>query len=149
MITDSCYSSPLTRRACASRATARLWPRSNSSACKSNSASEPEAQHVGIDLELGRISFPSAEEPSGEVVVSYDYGFAADLGGGPYDRLAPATVGETVSTDAAQALRDSEAHDLAARTLTPQELALRDPDGFHHDASRLVPSRGAGWVYDD
>lgn len=104
---------------------------------KLSAPSEPEAQHVGIDLELGRISFPSAEEPSGEVVVSYDYGFAADLGGGPYDRLSPATVGETVSTDAAQALRDSAAHDLAARTLTPQELALRDSKGFHHDPAAL------------
>ncbi len=77
----------------------------------------PEAQLVGIDLELGRISFPNGEEPSGEVVVSYDYGFAADLGGGPYDRLSPSKLGETVSTDAAR--------------------ALRDPKGFHDDPGAL------------
>jgi hypothetical protein len=66
----------------------------------------PPALRVGIDLELGRISFPSGEEPTSAVIVSYDYGFPADLGGGPYDRLAPVKPGETVNTLAAQALRD-------------------------------------------
>ena len=84
----------------------------------------PPALRTGIDLKLGRISFATGEEPSGAVVVSYDYGFPADLGGGPYDRLAPAKPGETVSTDAAQ--------------------ALRDPKGFHHDPTALDLRVGLG-----
>ncbi|MCW5983243.1 MAG: hypothetical protein KIT09_34450 [Bryobacteraceae bacterium] len=66
----------------------------------------PPALRVGVDLLLGRISFPAGEEPSGGVTASYDYGFSADLGGGPYDRLAPAKPGATVSTVAANALRE-------------------------------------------
>jgi hypothetical protein len=69
-----------------------------------NTWNRPAALRVGVDLELGRISFPTGEEPSGAVVVSYDYGFSADLGGGPYDRLLPSTPGEAVDTDAAKAL---------------------------------------------
>jgi hypothetical protein len=75
----------------------------------------PPAQRAGVDVELGRITFPAGEEPAGAVVVDYDYGFPADLAGGPYDRLAPTKPGETVDTEAAQ--------------------ALRDPKGFHHDAA--------------
>src|SRR5262245_19776830 len=84
----------------------------------------PPALRVGIDLELGRISFPSGEEPTGAVIVSYDYGFPADLGGGPYDRLAPVKPGETVNTLAAQ--------------------ALGDPDGFIDGAAVLNLSVGLG-----
>ena len=84
----------------------------------------PPAQRVGVDVELGRITFPAGEEPVGAAVVSYDYGFPADLGGGPYDRLAPVKPGETVDT-------------LAAR-------ALRDPKGFHKDAAALALFVGEG-----
>lgn len=39
---------------------------------------------VIVDPELGRIKFFDA--PTGEVRVSYAYGFSANMGGGPYDR---------------------------------------------------------------
>ena len=84
----------------------------------------PNPLQVGIDLERGRLTFPTGEEPTGAVVVSYDFGFPADLGGGPYDRLAPSRPGETVDTDAAR--------------------ALRDPDGFHHDPAALDLHVGSG-----
>ncbi len=64
----------------------------------------PEALRVGVDVNLGRISFPAGEEPS-RVVVSYDYGFSADLGGGAYDRLLPTRPGALVESAAAQALK--------------------------------------------
>lgn len=46
------------------------------------------ADKTGIDVSLGRISFPLGNEPTGaqDVQVSYSYGFSADLGGGPYLR---------------------------------------------------------------
>jgi hypothetical protein len=81
----------------------------------------PPALRVGVDLELGRISFPAGEEPGG-VTVSYDYGFSADLGGGPYDRLAPTKPGETVETIAADALRQMKAFHR-----DPNDPALPDP----------------------
>lgn len=41
---------------------------------------------AGIDPRLGRISFPPGREPQSSLVVAYNYGFSADIGGGPYDR---------------------------------------------------------------
>ena len=43
---------------------------------------------IAIDPVLGRIAFPENDPPPGEVLVTYHYGFADDLGGGEYDRLA-------------------------------------------------------------
>jgi hypothetical protein len=40
---------------------------------------------VAVDPVLGRLTFPTGQEPDG-VEVGYAYGFSADLGGGPYDR---------------------------------------------------------------
>lgn len=49
----------------------------------------PGPGKVAIDPTLGRIAFAPpgvGEQESGRVVVTYCYGFSADLGGGPYDR---------------------------------------------------------------
>lgn len=55
--------------------------------CKNLSAwARPPAGKVAIDVLRGRISFAAGEEPEGDLVVSYNYGFSADIGGGPYDR---------------------------------------------------------------
>lgn len=44
------------------------------------------AGHVAIDVQEGRIAFPSHQLPE-QVLVSYFYGFSADVGGGEYDRV--------------------------------------------------------------
>lgn len=44
---------------------------------------------VAIDPELGRLVFPASQRPKGGVWVSYQYGFAGDLGGGEYARSVP------------------------------------------------------------
>ncbi len=58
-------------------------------------APAPAAGQVAVDPHLGRILFGTA--PSGEVRVTWAYGFAAEMGGGPYDRRAtladPASAG--------------------------------------------------------
>ena len=55
--------------------------------CKNLSAwDRPPAGKVAVDVERGRIAFASGEEPAQELTVSYNYGFSADIGGGPYDR---------------------------------------------------------------
>jgi hypothetical protein len=43
---------------------------------------------IGVDVGLGRFAFPSGDEPTAltKVEVTYNYGFSADIGGGPYDR---------------------------------------------------------------
>lgn len=45
----------------------------------------PPLDHVAVDPELGRITFPSRQLPH-KVSVSYQYAFSDDLGGGEYDR---------------------------------------------------------------
>lgn len=50
-------------------------------------AYQPAAQ-VAIDPELGRIAFPTNDEPPGDVRVSFYYGFSADISGGEYERAA-------------------------------------------------------------
>ncbi|MCZ6676911.1 MAG: phage tail protein [Candidatus Poribacteria bacterium] len=40
---------------------------------------------VTVDVSLGRLAFAENETPN-QLEVSYNYGFSADIGGGPYDR---------------------------------------------------------------
>ncbi len=44
---------------------------------------------VAVDPQLGRLMFPANQRPKRGVWVSYQYGFAADLGGGEYARIVP------------------------------------------------------------
>jgi hypothetical protein len=44
---------------------------------------------VAVDPELGRLMFPANQRPKRGVWVSYQHGFAADLGGGEYAWLTP------------------------------------------------------------
>jgi len=44
---------------------------------------------VAVDPERGRLMFPANARPKRGVWVSYQYGFAADLGGGEYSRTTP------------------------------------------------------------
>ena len=46
-----------------------------------------ESGKVAIDPVLGRILFPSGRAAPSEVLVSYCYGFGADIGGGSYSRI--------------------------------------------------------------
>jgi hypothetical protein len=50
---------------------------------------------VAIDPERGRLVFPANQRPKRGVWVSYQYGFAADLGGGEYARTTPELEGAT------------------------------------------------------
>jgi hypothetical protein len=50
---------------------------------------------VAVDPELGRLLFPASQRPKRGVWVSYQYGFAADLGGGEYARVTPELEGAT------------------------------------------------------
>jgi hypothetical protein len=46
----------------------------------------PHGDQVAVDPVLGRIVFPPGQAPSEGVLVSYQYAFLADRGGGEYDR---------------------------------------------------------------
>ena len=60
--------------------------------CKDlRSWAQPPAGKVALDVRLGRLAFREGEAPDA-VEVSYNYGFSADIGGGPYDRTRPLPV---------------------------------------------------------
>jgi hypothetical protein len=46
----------------------------------------PTGKKVAVDVELGRMTFAAGQEPSSGVRVWYNFGFSADIGGGPYER---------------------------------------------------------------
>ncbi len=48
---------------------------------------------VAVDPERGRLLFPASQRPRRGVWVSYQYGFAGDLGGGEYARTTPEPEG--------------------------------------------------------
>jgi len=47
----------------------------------------PAKNHVAVDPENGRISFPVRQLPKSGVWVSFHYGFSTDMGGGEYSRI--------------------------------------------------------------
>ena len=58
---------------------------------------------VGIDPERGRIAFPAAEVPAGELSVDFRFGLTAEIGAGPFARTdlrqATLTVARTRTAD--------------------------------------------------
>jgi hypothetical protein len=57
-------------------------------ACNLSHWARPDAGRVAVDPVNGRLAFAAGEDPGlALVLVSYAYGFSADLGGGPYDRF--------------------------------------------------------------
>lgn len=124
---DSTYYGP--RRSLAIVKDERLVPPSELTSADLSDWSRPK-QGVAVDVELGRLAFASGEEPARGVVVSYHYGFAADLGGGPYDRRASLRAagastwqGRVVS---AGTIASSTSAQPTFATLTEALLAWRD-----------------------
>jgi hypothetical protein len=73
---------------------------------------QPPEGKVAVDVRLGRLAFREDERPD-TVEVSYNYGFSADIGGGPYDRRRPLPVsGQAIRPDT---VADPEALDSLLR----------------------------------
>lgn len=53
---------------------------------------QEQASRVAVDVALGRLRFLDASHENATVAVNYSYGFSADIGGGPYTRVLPATA---------------------------------------------------------
>jgi hypothetical protein len=51
------------------------------------------ATRIAIDPVLGRLAFPTSEDPPEQVLVKFHYGFPFEVGGGPYERRASFTAG--------------------------------------------------------
>jgi hypothetical protein len=110
--------------------------------CKNLSTwARPPAGKVAVDVLRGRITFAAGEEPTSDVLVSYNYGFSADIGGGPYDRQErilevqlpvvefPVGAGKTHATLAAA---------LAAWNVSKPPAVIRIYDSATYDANLTV-----------
>lgn len=108
----------------------------------------PPAGKVAVDVLRGRISFAVGEEPAESLVVSYNYGFSADIGGGPYDRREritevklpvqefPVGAGKTYAT-LADAVSDWE---TAGKP--PAVIRIYDSANYDANLSIALPANG-------
>ncbi len=117
--------------------------------CKDLSAwARPPAGKVAVDVRLGRVTFAPGEEPAQGLVVCFNYGFSADIGGGPYDRRERiATIQAPIQEFAIGA---GQAYPTLADALTAWHLTLKPPavfriyDSATYDASLTIdlPAKG-------
>jgi hypothetical protein len=108
----------------------------------------PPAGLVAVDVLRGRISFAAGEEPAESLTVSYNYGFSADIGSGPYDRRErmievklpvqefPVGVGKTYA-NLADAVSDWE---TAAKP--PAVIRIYDSASYDANLSIDLPANG-------
>jgi len=113
----------------------------------------PAGKKVAVDVELGRMTFASGQEPSTGVKVWYNFGFSADIGGGPYerrDRMAevsapileiPVGPGKPDTTLAAALSR--------WQTSGKPDAVIRFYDSATYDANVTVTLPSKGWLVID
>jgi hypothetical protein len=60
---------------------------------------QPPAGKVAVDVRLGRMAFRATEKPQPQTLrVDYNYGFSAEIGGGPYNRRQSPRVSDRSDT---------------------------------------------------
>ncbi|HJP92687.1 MAG TPA: hypothetical protein VJ875_12080 [Pyrinomonadaceae bacterium] len=95
----------------------------------------PARGFVAVDPVLGRIVFPSNQKPRHGVVVSYQYAFSADIGGGEYERpLSEATDAQIFRVGKNEMLKTIQAAMQAWENQEPKPRAavieLQDSDVY-------------------
>jgi len=89
----------------------------------------PPGNKVAVDVRLGRLAFAPGEEPADGVTVSYNYGFSAGMGGGPYDRQRPAPRPDQPAPTGPDTVADPEALDVLISVPTAGINTLADALG--------------------
>lgn len=101
-----------------------------------NWAHAPPAGKIAIDPVLGRIALNPTDAVPGSVVVSYHYGFSADMGGGEYNRatafddtlpVAQSVSGGASIQNALDTLAESGAVEIGDSGHYPETLSLTVP----------------------
>ena len=102
-------------------------------------AHTPPEGKIAIDPVLGRIAFPEALPEDANVLVTYHYGFSADMGGGEYDRAASLGAGtvrrvrtaelSSITEDGVVEITDSGRYEGALDIDTDEHVELRAADG--------------------
>jgi hypothetical protein len=106
----------------------------------------PPAGLVAVDVSRGRITFAAGEEPANEVKVSYNYGFSADIGGGPYnrrERMVQIILGQINELSVGQGKTYSSIADALADWTDPTKLnraptVIRIYDSGIYDANLAI-----------
>jgi hypothetical protein len=122
--------------------------------CKDLSAwARPPAGKVAVDVRLGRVTFASGEEPTQDLVVYYDYGFSADIGGGPYDRRERITAVQAPIQEFA--IGEGQTYPTLADALTAWNLVPKPPavfrifDSATYDANLTIDLPAGGMLVID
>jgi hypothetical protein len=102
-------------------------------------AHTPPEGKIAIDPVLGRIAFPEALSEKARVLVTYHYGFSADMSGGEYDRAASLGAGAArrvsaaelpgVTEDAVVEVTDSGRYEGTLDIDADEHIELRAADG--------------------
>jgi hypothetical protein len=106
---------------------------------------QPRSGHIAVDPELGRIAFPPEQTPTGQVHVTYAYGFAGDLGGGEYLRpvFAPAVGARTYFVGAgAEFARIHEAYEQWHKDQYANAIIEITDSGVYEEQLRFVLREG-------
>ena len=123
--------------------------------CKNLSTwDRPPAGFVAVDVARGRITFAAGEEPAESLKVSYNYGFSADIGGGPYDRsermseIVPGVIDELpVGAGKTYATLADALTDWADPTKFDRSAAvIRIYDSASYDANLTIDLPKQGWL---
>lgn len=109
----------------------------NLSDLNSGWAHQPPVGKIGVDPVLGRIAFNTSDAAPSAVVVSYHYGFSADMGGGEYNRAE--TFDDTLAV--AQTVRNGDSIQNALDALTESAaVEIGDSARYAETLSLNVPA---------
>ncbi len=102
-------------------------------------AHTPPEGKIAIDPVLGRIAFPEALPEDANVLLTYHYGFSADIGGGEYDRAASLGAGtvrrvraaelSSITGDDVVEITDSGRYEGTLNIGTDEHVELQAADG--------------------
>jgi hypothetical protein len=117
--------------------------------CKNLSAwAQPPAGKIAVDVVRGRITFPIGEEPTQSLIVSYNYGFSADISGGPYDRreriteITPPVQEFPVGKGKTYATLSAALSDWVTDNRPPAVIRIYDSDTYDANLTINLPKNG-------
>jgi hypothetical protein len=118
-----------------------------------NWSTPPAGKVVAVDVELGRMTFTSGEEPSIGVDVWYNYGFSADIGGGPYERRERLTeiTASILEIPVGPGKPDATIAAALSRWTTAgkPDAVIRIYDSATYDANLTINLPSQGWLVID